>query len=622
MSQSPPSRYLWAAGAVAAQIQPPETIQSRYQVVAPQVWRDLQPESPPLLPSEISQTLQPYLKLFPWRLHVPEIYGMAVLDSTVGILPDPVITEQLPKGVAVLLLDQVPIDPEGNLLPAITEALSTASVTRQLYWLWQLWELWQPLQELGVAASLLVSNNIRVDGWRVRLLELYADAGAVEQPSVAQLGTVWGSWYPLIDASVGTAFQELCQGMQSGELAPPAIARTLNQLLLSQTALLPLRLRVAGITDTGPRCDHNEDSCFPTATDLTPTPSLNPLIPNFAAVCDGIGGHEGGEVASQLAIQTLKLQFTALIKELEEDPEILPPDVVQEQIAATIRVVNNLISSRNDEQGRESRRRMGTTLVMALQLPQQVKTPSGMQNAHELYIAHVGDSRAYWMTADSCTCVTVDDDVCTREIRLARSLPGEARRRPDAGALTQALGTKDGESLRPTVRRLILEEDGVLLLCSDGLSDRALVEQSWQDYTLPILQGKLTVEEAAQAWLALANQKNGHDNTSIALTYCRVSPEYPVLLNLGDLGTPHLVTLPPPPTEPVFAQPVMGVAPTPPRPKNRLQIVATLLGILILLLGGATVGLLAWWQLDPQGVQQWRDRLLSPSPSSTSPPQQ
>jgi protein phosphatase len=192
-------------------------------------------------------------------------------------------------------------------------------------------------------------------------------------------------------------------------------------------------------------------------------------------------------------------------------------------LTAVIRVANNLIADRNNTQGRESRRRMGTTLVMAIQLPQKVKTPSGLRNTHELYLAHVGDSRAYWLTPDYCHPLTVDDDVATREVSLGRSLYHEALQRPDAGALTQALGTRDAQLLRPTVRRFVLEENGLLLLCSDGLSDHDWVERAWPYTTRKVLQGEMTLAEGVQAWIDLANQHNGHDNTSVVLLRCLVT---------------------------------------------------------------------------------------------------
>jgi serine/threonine protein phosphatase PrpC len=224
-------------------------------------------------------------------------------------------------------------------------------------------------------------------------------------------------------------------------------------------------------------------------------------------------------------VQSIKLQVRALLAELAEDPEIMTPELVTEQLSAIIRVANNLIASRNDEQERESRRRMATTLIMALQLPQIVKMPDGEGNAHELYIASVGDSRAYWITPRYCQQLTVDDDVATREVRMGRRLYREALQRPDAGALTQAVGTRDAELLRPTVRRFILEEDGLLLLCSDGLSDNNWLEELCVDYPRDIFSGKLSLEAAVRSLIEPGESKEwSRQHICSPHLLCRFSP--------------------------------------------------------------------------------------------------
>jgi protein phosphatase len=156
----------------------------------------------------------------------------------------------------------------------------------------------------------------------------------------------------------------------------------------------------------------------------------------------------------------------------------------------------------------------------------------------------VGDSRAYWITQDYCHRLTVDDDVANREVRLGRSLYRQALQRVDALALTQAIGTRSADHLSPQVQRLVLEEDGLLLLCSDGLSDHNRVEESWEGLVAEVTTGRIALETAVEQLLAIASQRNGHDNSSVVLTYCSVSPEYPVLLNpdqksLVNLGLPQ-----------------------------------------------------------------------------------
>jgi protein phosphatase len=640
-SKPPINRYLWAMGSAALYIPVGEHVTDRYQVVAPQIWQDMHPELPPDVPQHFDDNILPYLRLYPHRLHLPQVYGVCQLGESV-----------------VTLLENVPIDASGEVYPPITSMWTKASAVRQVYWLWQILELWTPLQEVGVASSLLVPENLRVEGWRIRLRELYVDAvkendrelaaastgsgtSSSDQPEVEtssgvsttqtkepmpaslhQLGECWASWCRKASVSVASQLEEIAQHLQTERPSLSAIADELNQLLIEQASRQPLRLQVAGTTDTGLRHHHNEDNCYPTLADLPSDLSQprDPLIPHLSVVCDGIGGHEGGEVASQLAVESIKLQVRALLAELAEDPEIMTPELVTQQLSAIIRVANNMIASRNDQQERESRRRMATTLIMALQLPQIVRSSDGQGNAHELYIASVGDSRAYWITPRYCQQLTVDDDVATREVRMGRSLYRQALQRPDAGALTQAVGTRDAELLRPTVRRFILEEDGLLLLCSDGLSDNDWLEELCADYPRDVFSGKLSLEAAVRSLIDLANQKNGHDNISVVLTYCAVSPQYPVVLNLGEnlLGSTSYTfnldtefsSLPQDvePDEPVETEETALA--TTKSGGDWLKIVVGMAGVLLVLFSAGAALLTAQWLISPDGFKQMRDRFF------------
>lgn len=515
-----PSRYkpyLWVLGEGIETLPVSELVDQRFQVVAPRIWLDTKPELQPPAPEAFPPQVLPYLKAHPYRLHLPGVYG--VLEGT-GLFP-------------VVLLENAPLHPQsGDLLPTLATAWVQAKPLRQIHWLWQLWELWPLLSQWGVTTSLLDLDNIRVEGWRIRLRELVGNQG--QPPGIRTLGQVW---QPLVQAAHPSLVNPLLEGVTRLQTAVGSgageeraeiegITTQLNQLLLLQAAQVSIRVVMAGGTSAGPSQPRNEDTCYPQGVDL---PS-DPAAPRIGIVCDGVGGHTGGEVASQLAVQSLQLQLRGLLAEAQTEAQILPPQIIQQQIEATIRIVNDVINHQNDSQNRADRQRMGTTLVLAVFVPQRVQTAQGWERVDELYIAHVGDSRAYWITPDYCHLLTVDHDLAGREVIAGRQLLPMARVRPDGGALTQAIGTRSADHLHPFVQRLILDETGVLLLCSDGLSDHYRVEDAWANYIGLIVKDIVSLESAVASWIELANQKNGHDNTAVVLMHCKTSVKASVAL--------------------------------------------------------------------------------------------
>ena len=492
-------RYLWMMGDwVRTYYHVGELIDNRYLVKQPQIVLDTKPAQAPQAPDEPPSWISLYLKLLPFHLHIPQVYGY---------IPSP--DERLNMDIWLLEYGTIPLDETGELiypelLPTLAEVWSQASDLRQIHWLWQMAKLWHPLQKKAVVSSLLNPSLTRVNNQLLQLLELSKDEAAA--PKLKDLGVLWAGLMPTAAANIQDFLASLTQELESGDLdRPESLIAILDYALQHYGGGQERSYEIFTRTDTGPLREHNEDACYPpTNQAITLAHGQNPL----AIVCDGIGGQEGGEIAAQLAIETLPREIN---RSAPTDMEVYPDShsLVLEQ---AIRVTNDLISQRNDQELRQDRQRMGTTLVMAFAHDQ------------EMYAAHVGDSRIYWITAHSCHQVTVDDDLASREVKLGYLLYRDAIQYPNAGALVQALGMSSATNLHPTVQRLIIDQDCVFLLCSDGLSDYDRVEQYWDSEIVPLLRGEKNVTAVGESLLQLANQKNGHDNSTIALVYCRVVP--------------------------------------------------------------------------------------------------
>ncbi|NET38220.1 MAG: SpoIIE family protein phosphatase, partial [Cyanothece sp. SIO1E1] len=367
------------------------------------------------------------------------------------------------------------------------------------------------------SSSLLMPKLLRVDGATVRLLELQVEADVTaSNVNLRQLGQLWSQWAttarPNLTEFLGHLSQNLIQGqIQTAEQLVEQLDRGLAMMGRSHSRSIHIATR----TDQGPTRKRNEDACYPPShslqsislmADAKPGDVLLPLV----IVCDGIGGHQGGDVASNLAIETLKDQLHPLLIDAH-----LSPAVLMNALERAICAANDVIAQRNDQENRQERQRMGTTVVLVLAY------------GHELYIAHVGDSRAYWINAQGCRQVTMDDDVASREVRLGYTTYQDALQHPGSGSLVQALGMGPSSSLYPSVQRLVLDEDSIFLICSDGLSDNDRVEQHWATEILPILEQKRDLAVASQQLVNIANTCNGYDNVTVGLVHCQVSQPSP-----------------------------------------------------------------------------------------------
>ncbi|MBO3461892.1 serine/threonine phosphatase [Aetokthonos hydrillicola Thurmond2011] len=275
------------------------------------------------------------------------------------------------------------------------------------------------------------------------------------------------------------------------------------------TVVLPMQLvslENAGLTNVGRQRDHNEDY-FGIETEINKVE-----LPNNRTIqarglyilCDGMGGHAGGEVASALAVDSLRQYF--------KNHWVSNQLPTEDQIREAVRQANRAIYDMNQQDARSGLGRMGTTLIILLIQGTQVA------------VAHVGDSRLYRLTRKKeLEQITTDHEVGQREISRGIE-PNVAYSRPDAYQLTQALGPRDENFIAPDVQFLEIDEDTLFLLASDGLSDNELLESHWRTHLQPLLNSGTSLENGVSDLIDLANNYNGHDNITAVVIRAKVRP--------------------------------------------------------------------------------------------------
>ncbi|PSB01265.1 PP2C family protein-serine/threonine phosphatase [Merismopedia glauca] len=491
-----PKRYLWTLGKPLNSNGKGELLGDRYLVVNQNTVLDTHPGLMPVTTEDIPPGIVPYLKLSAYQPQIPKVYGLLANPSqeeSIWLLEDAPIYSQ---GLATNLA--------GRLMPRLVDVWREKNITplRQINWLAQILELWQPMVMEKVASTLLNLESLRVEGSLIRILELVPDGQ--RSPTLSDLGKFWQQFLPEAHPTASDFWQVLCQQLASGQFtSPEQVLDVLGSTLNSCANSYHHFYQIATYSDKGPTRSRNEDACYPSSGTFLNSISGKDL--GLTIVCDGIGGHEGGNVASNMAIEAIHQDIVQSLTQ----PSTWESKSVSHQLESYIRSANDRISQRNDSEQRHSRQRMGTTVVMAV------------NHGHEVYLAHVGDSRAYRISRTGCHQVTLDDDLAAREVRLGYALYREALQHASSGSLIQALGMGGSYNLHPTVQKFVIDEDCIFLLCSDGLSDRDRVDQYWESLVLPVLEGKKDLGTLSQELVGIGNSLNGHDNVTIGLLYCR-----------------------------------------------------------------------------------------------------
>jgi protein phosphatase len=483
----------------------------------------------------------PYITLKDLNPILPEVYDGWMENST----------------EVILLADRSHWQKIPDLL--INHSLLTIQI---VYWLNQIVSLWKSLSTLNCCQSLLVEENLRIDeDQSFGLLHLYPDISS-NPPSLQQLAQLWQKWFEKGGYPTSTKLANLIQKVVDGQLKNVAELRLqLQDLAADQqmsdeeqeptatnsptssmefipgelpefqgeflsgnleetptatdishhdaTAVLPMELvnlRSLGCTDTGRQRHHNEDY-FGMKTEVNTRQSNQGTVfhgRGLYIVCDGMGGHAAGEIASEMAVETLQNFFAEHWQ--EEFPD-------QETILQGILLANKNLYDVNQTNASSGSGRMGTTLVLIL-----------VDNT-KVAVAHVGDSRVYCVTRKGgIEQLTIDHEVGQRAIQNGID-PKLAYARPDAYQLTQALGPHDNSYIQPDIRFLDIIEDTLFVLCSDGLCDNDLVEDNWESYLLPLLSSSQSLENGLNKLMDFANSYNGHDNITTVLVKLKIRPK-------------------------------------------------------------------------------------------------
>lgn len=237
-------------------------------------------------------------------------------------------------------------------------------------------------------------------------------------------------------------------------------------------------MKAVAKTDIGRKRKVNQDYMFACESKIG-------VLPNLFMVADGMGGHNAGDVASRCCVETM-------IDQIKRSKYQTPISILEE----AIKVANKTIS----EQAicNSSLRGMGTTLVV------------GTIINSEMYIANIGDSRAYLIN-EKITQITEDHSLVEEMVREGELEKNSARSHPNKNIITRALGTS--KTALADFFEVTIKENDIALLCSDGLTNMLDDEVIFEI----VSQYAKDLETAAEKLIEKANEFGGLDNIAVVL---------------------------------------------------------------------------------------------------------
>ncbi|UII57369.1 Stp1/IreP family PP2C-type Ser/Thr phosphatase [Cytobacillus spongiae] len=239
-------------------------------------------------------------------------------------------------------------------------------------------------------------------------------------------------------------------------------------------------MKAVFMTDQGKIRQHNEDNGG----------IFNNLVGHrLAIVADGMGGHRAGDVASEMAISLLKEKW-------EQTNDLLTAEQAESWLRTSISEVNQEIFKHSKEHAECEG--MGTTIVAVIS--------TGLFAT----VANIGDSRCYLLNDDGFKQLTEDHSLVNELVRTGQISKEDAEHHPRKNVLLRALGTE--QNVEADIRTIMFEDGDVLLLCSDGLSNKV-----GEDEMFSILSKAVPIEEKATIFIQMANENGGEDNITLVI---------------------------------------------------------------------------------------------------------
>ncbi len=261
----------------------------------------------------------------------------------------------------------------------------------------------------------------------------------------------------------------------------------------------PITIRVFGKTDVGKARDHNEDNYL--VADLTrkdPSPPTSERAYDLGErglllmVADGMGGAAAGELASEMATDTI---YRKLVDEWLTEAEATGQRFayrLKEAVESANHAIHDYAKAHPENRG------MGTTA-----------TAVGILDDH-LYLTQVGDSRAYLIRGKEAHQLTKDQSLMQRLVEAGELTEEEAAQSDRRNIILQALGPD--AKVKVDLTHQDLRRGDILVLCSDGLSGQVKKEE-----IAKTVLGSNDLDTAASRLVGLANERGGPDNITVVL---------------------------------------------------------------------------------------------------------